>query len=193
MKKRGKGKRKAVMLLIIALAAVFVLFGYAKVRSMFWNKSYPYLFKDHINSAAGEFNVDPALILAVVKTESSFRPEVVSRAGAKGLMQITPDTFDFICYKGGFDGYCIDDLFNPEINIRLGTFFLSYLIEDFNGELQVALAAYNAGRGSAIRWLSDSSYSDDGKTLSYIPYKETRNYVEKVTSSFDTYKKLYFK
>lgn len=136
--------------------------------------------------------MDPALILAVIRTESSWREDAVSSAGARGLMQVTSPTFDFILVKTGWADYNYEDLYSPELNIQFGSFFLSYLIDDFGGITDTALAAYNAGRGNVQKWLKDPRYSADGKNLDQIPFRETRNYVKKINAAYQMYTRLYF-
>ena len=149
----------------------------------------PVKYEEQVERASEEFGVSQELIFSVIKTESSFRPNAVSHMDAKGLMQITRDTFNWANEKLG-ENHSYEEVFLPDVNIRYGTFILSYLIEDFKSE-PVALAAYNAGRGNVQKWLADKEFSHDGETLHHIPFKETREYVVKVEKSKDAYLKLY--
>ena len=171
------------ILLIPVLLGAVILKNYA-VKFF-----YPFEYEKEVFKYSREFDVPPELVFAVIKTESGFRPNVVSHKEAHGLMQITYDTFQWAKLKSkGEEEF--DQIFDPDVNIKYGTFILSYLLNDFEDE-SVALAAYNAGRGNVRKWLADEEYSHDGNVLHYIPFKETREYVQKVQKSKEAYKKLY--
>lgn len=119
-----------------------------------------------------------SLVFAVIHTESGFRTQVVSRAGARGLMQVTPDTGAFLATRLGMEDYHPDMLFDPGVNIRMGTYYLRYLWDLFE-DRDTALAAYNAGPGRVRGWLEDPAITVEGR-LANIPFEETRNYLEKV-------------
>lgn len=150
---------------------------------------YPLRYKTEIVEQAVEFNLDVALVFAVVRVESRFNSRAESQAGAKGLMQITDGTGEYIAQKLKVNEY---DLFDVETNLRFGCYYLKYLIDRFNN-VETALAAYNAGEGNVAKWLLDSMYSDDKVTLKLVPYPETREYIKKIQKSFEKYKKLYGK
>ena len=128
---------------------------------------------------------DASLITAVIKVESNFNPTAVSSKNAKGLMQLKDGTFLFVCDRYGLD-YDKDDIFDPSKNIEAGVLYLDYLYKKY-GDIEVALCAYNAGEGNVDGWLKDERYSKDKKTLYYIPFDETRNYVSKI----NFYKKVF--
>jgi soluble lytic murein transglycosylase len=109
-----------------------------------------------------------------------------------GLMQLTNETLDFVISKSPLEQLSSKDLFDPKFNIECGCFFINFLINDLQNR-NTAIAAYNAGRGNVKKWLSDSEYSKDGKTLYKIPYDETSNLVKKVNTAYTIYKNLYFK
>jgi soluble lytic murein transglycosylase len=179
-------------LVVFCICLVLLINAYQLLQDKLLRVAYPIFYEDTIMSLADEYSMDPALILAVIRTESSWRKDSVSVAGARGLMQITSPTFDFIKMKAGWADYSYDDLFSPEINIRFGVFFLSFLVHDFEGNTDTALAAYNAGRGNVQKWLKDPRYSEDGSNLAQIPFRETRNYVKRVNAAFSLYNRLYF-
>lgn len=153
-------------------------------------KSYPIRFSDEVSRAAKEFSLPEELIYAVIRTESSFDPNAISRANAKGLMQLTDDSNEWTAQMLGemTNSHLI---YEPEMNIRRGCCLLSFLIKEF-GSTETALAAYNAGIGRVKGWLEDPNYSHDGKLLYHIPIEETRNYVKKVTKTQQKYYELYF-
>lgn len=170
----------ASLLLIVAVA--FALANAPKVQGKL---SYPRSFENEVLFSSREYGLDPNLVFAVIKTESSFQPDVVSRAGAMGLMQVLPTTAEWIAWRRGFS-YDSERILEPAYNIDLGCYLLSYLLEHYDSDLTLAVAAYNAGVGNVDKWLNSDEYYD-GKKLS-IPFSETRNYVEKVLDSYEKYK-----
>lgn len=151
-------------------------------------QEYKTLYRDEIMSAAEEFSVPAEIIFAVVRCESSFDPNAVSPAGAKGLMQLMPATFDEVAWRLKEDP-APELISDPAFSIRYGTYYISYLIRYFGNE-DTAVAAYNAGMGKVRSWLADSRYSDDGVTLKHIPYKETSDYVKKVLKARAKYHEI---
>ena len=126
--------------------------------------------------------------MAIIKAESNFIEDAHS-GKASGLMQLTDETAKWIADKLGKDTEEVN-LNNPRDNIQLGCYYIRYLINYYDGNVDVALAAYNGGMGNVDRWLGDKKYSDDGKTLKNIPFKETREYVKKVNSETLVYEKM---
>jgi soluble lytic murein transglycosylase len=147
-------------------------------------------YKNSIDKYCKDYNVDKYLVYAMIKQESNFNSKAVSSAEAKGLMQITEDTFNWLKPMLGESSTTFDDLFDPDTNIRYGVFFLSILQKNFS-EQNTVVAAYNAGMNITKEWLQDSSYSNDGSTLHTIPYKETANYVIVVDSNYKKYLDIY--
>ncbi len=152
---------------------------------------YPTEYSEYVEASAEEHQLDKALVYGVIKTESNFDQEAESKVGAVGLMQMMPETFEWLQEYRGVEGtYTVEDLQTPEINIDYGCYFLKYLY-DYYGNEQCAVAAYNAGF-VVDDWLENPEYSQDGKTLYDIPYPETNNYVDKVFESKEKYNELYF-
>lgn len=144
---------------------------------------YPLEYEQTIRSASAEQGVDPALVAAVIHTESGFDPEARSDQNAYGLMQILPETAQVISRQSGIQG----DFRDPRVNIRMGVWYLSYLTERYAGSERLALAAYNAGEGTVDTWLQDESFS----IRQDIPYPETASYVVDVRETRDSYAELY--
>ena len=143
------------------------------------------LYHEYVQAASEEFDVPRSVIYAVIYCESNFDAEAVSSVGAKGLMQMMPATFKEM--QGYLkETHSEDDLLDPEISIRYGTYYLSRMYKRFEN-WETAFAAYNAGPTIVAKWLKDSKYSSDGKTLSYIPYSETSHYVKKVSGMVEKY------
>ena len=128
---------------------------------------YPLKYSELVEKYSAEYNLDEAFVYAVIETESGFNKDAVSEVGARGLMQIMPDTFKWLKSKTG-EKLSEDALFEPEVSIWYGCFLLRYLLDEFENE-KTALAAYHAGVGRVKKWLKDPEYSDDGKTVARIP------------------------
>ncbi len=170
--------------LVIAAAAMFI-----GIRT-YYRTTYPVRYETIVSAEAERYDLSESLIYAVIKCESGFDPEAVSSVGALGLMQITGETFDWISWKLGEDGSCFESLYDPQTNIRYGSFLLKMLLDEF-GEEKTALAAYHAGIGRVRSWLQDESISSDGVNLDRIPFEDTRKYVSKVMKTKERYEKLY--
>lgn len=150
---------------------------------------YPKKYSELVEKVATELQVEPILLYALIETESGFNKDAISDAGAMGLTQITPETFQWLQTKTK-TSYGDEALFEPEISIYFGGFFLKLLIEEFEN-VDVAFAAYHAGRGQVNEWLSDPRYSPDGEALEKIPFKDTANYVEKINKNIKKYNNIY--
>lgn len=142
-----------------------------------------------VSEVSERFSVEISLILAVIKVESDFNERAVSGKQALGLMQITANTFEYVCDLYDLN-YNREDIFDVVANVSAGTAYLDYLYKKFGTEKEV-LAAYNAGEGNVSLWLSDQRYSKDGKTLEVVPFKETDQYIKKVGFYKDCYYKRF--
>ena len=158
------------------------------------DEQYPLLYRESIIAVASEYNLAPSLIAAVIMNESSFRPAAESSVGARGLMQVMPDTAEWIAHKMRLDDYHLDQLLDPETNIRFGCWYLNYLSTLFNGNPLCVICAYHAGQGEISSWLSNPTYSSDGITLnlSSLPEGPTKQYAGRVTRDYGIYKAKYF-
>ncbi len=185
MKKRVRLKVVAFVLLFCAAVAAISAVSWRSALKLMHPKEYTLL----VDSYAAQYGLDADLVYAVIKTESSFDEEAVSSANAKGLMQITPETFLWLQTKL-HETRGEEELMEPEVAIQYGCFFLKLLMEEF-GDEQTALAAYHQGRGKVNSWLREAENSADGKTLDRIPSQETGHYIDKVTKAKAVYEKLY--
>lgn len=183
---KHKSRRKIIICLLLASIIAATAFSAVKLVKYM----YPLVYREFIEKYSDEYDLDPYLVLAVIKVESSFRPDAVSPRDARGLMQITGKTGEWIAGKLQMTDYSKEKLFDPETNIRIGCWYLSALYREF-GELELMLAAYNAGSGNVSQWLKSSKYSQNGNSLDKIPFKETEQYLVKVKKSQAIYKKLY--
>lgn len=156
-----------------------------------WWHSWPAPFPDSVDAATkAREGLEPALVYAIMREESGYRPKVRSVAGAFGLMQLMPDTATRVAERDAVDRFEVDDLFEPAMNIRLGAAYLHELLRTFEGRASAAIGSYNAGPHRIERWLADGP-SDDDEWVEAIPYEQTRTYVKKVLRSVHAYKVLY--
>ena len=190
MVKRQKKKKTQLIIIVLIIAAALLgagaYFGYRK----YVEETHPLKYQTYVEYYSSQNGLDKYFVYAVIKTESGFRPEAVSNVGARGLMQIMEETFDWIKYKRDDDDAVYEDMFSAQKNIDYGCWLLGYLYEEF-GTIEAVAAAYHAGRGTVNEWLSDTRYSPDGKHLKVIPTSDTAHYVDKIKSAVETYKKLY--
>ena len=192
MEKQTKSKLKKFSLRILTIYLALCWFIVALLGLIYmYNKKYVYPlgYKDLVFEYADYYGLDRALIFAVIKTESSFNNNAISKAGAIGLMQITKRTGEYIAQKLGVENY---DLKDNNDNINFGCYYIKYLHVRFK-DMDTALVAYNAGEGNVSIWLMDENLSSDGKSLKNIPFKESRDYLNKIHKNFEKYKKLYKK
>lgn len=193
-KKRKRRNNKKIIravtlslaLLILLCAAAYFLSGVAQRRT------YRLLYSDIVTEMAAEYGVDPYLAAAVIHCESSNNKDAVSPVGAVGLMQIMPDTGAWIAEKLEMEDFTEERLFEPEVNVRMGCWYIDYLTDRFHGNMTLVLAAYNAGPGNVQKWLEDERISENG-TLTEIPFPETERYIEKVQRAYEKYLTLYKK
>jgi len=172
--------KKKLLLSAVFFTILALIVGVTLVQTRF-----PVRHLDLIEKHAGNF--EPAFVLAVIHAESSFNPDAVSPAGAMGLMQIMEPTGEWLAQMTGVGDYDKSLLFEPETNIILGTYFLNWLWRYFDGDKTLILSGYNAGIGNVRRWLNDERFSEDGLTLSHIPFPETYNYVQRVEQRTQIY------
>ena len=147
---------------------------------------FPLKHSDLIEKYCHRYCVDRDIVLALIKAESNFSENAVSHASAKGLMQLTESTF-FYCMEKIDHHVKNADIFDPEQNIHAGVWYLSFLLDKYNGNIINAVAAYNAGLANVDNWLASPKYSYDGKNLHTIPFGETERHVSKIIK----YKKIY--
>lgn len=174
-----------IVCLCIALAATLAVLGARR-----WEyRVYPLEYADEILSASEKYELSAALVASVINTESGFRPEAKSHAGAVGLMQIMPETAEWIAWRQGRE-HREEALAGVEYNIDMGCYLLRFLLERYSGNVEYALAAYNAGFNAVDSWLEDEELvTREGHLI--IPYSETRDYVRKVMVGIERYSELY--
>lgn len=177
-------------ILLILLAAGVILFA-LNADQISRKYIYPTDYSGFVEQAAAETGIDRYLIYAVIKTESGFDEKAESSVGARGLMQLMEDAFDWVKFRMGDErDVSYDDMYDPRYNIEYGSYLIKLLYEEY-GDVETALAAYHSGRGSVNEWLNDPKYSSDGKTLDEIPSRTAKHYVNKVMTAYEGYTNLY--
>jgi soluble lytic murein transglycosylase len=157
----------------------------------FWRLFFPLHYQPTLEQYGSEYGVDPLLLAAVIRAESKYHPGARSSAGALGLMQIVPDTGKWVAEQIGLINFRPEELLDPETNIRIGAWYLAHLLDQFDGDLVLALAAYNSGRGNVLGWISEQKARGRVLTIEDIPFPETKTYVQKVLRNYYWYRKIY--
>ncbi|TMV48335.1 lytic transglycosylase domain-containing protein [Paenibacillus mesophilus] len=152
---------------------------------------YPIRYEQDIAISAKNYKVDPFLIAAIIRVETNFNPDKVSRKGAVGLMQLMPDTAEWIVERAGYAEETSRSLHRGDVNIEVGAWYLNSLYNQFDNNQIAVLAAYNAGPGNARKWLENGTWDGTLKHIGQIPFGETRHYVQRVLYYYDKYAKLY--
>lgn len=186
---RLKNKKILVCGLIILILIVFLMVFKNKIQRIFYPKSY----EEFVSMYSDEYGVDENLVFAVIKAESNFQEDAVSHKDALGLMQIMKETAEDVARKYNIE---IDfnnserEILNVQNNIKIGTKYLAVLLEKYKN-IEVAVAAYNAGIGTVDNWIEKEIIKSDGSDIENIPYKETNNYVRKILRNYKIYQDLY--
>lgn len=179
--------KKRHLKLILLFLVILVGFGLHKPVGRL---VFPFSYRDQIETGAEYAGVDPKLVAALIYVESKFNPVARSKKGARGLMQIMPETGFWVGTQKGLP-LQEEDLDRPEINLQLGIWYLAYLFREFNGDRILVLAAYNAGGEKVKGWLSSGVWEGKVDDLHRIPYQETRRYVAKIMRTYYLYRYLY--
>lgn len=180
-------KKLLLMILVLASLSYFIWQNEDFQRKYL----YPYDYQDTINFYADRYEVDRNLVASVILAESKFRQDATSVHGARGLMQIMPETGSWIATQIEDDSFSVDKLYNVNMNIKYGTWYLSELQTEFEGNEVLALAAYNAGRGNVYEWVEKYHWDINFKDYTKIPFPETREYVKRVLENKKHYNRLY--
>ena len=187
---RVRRRRLRFLFALAAVAGVAVLIGVNPLKQAVQEITLPLRHEDIIRQQSQRKDLDPALVAAIIYQESKFSDRT-SVAGARGLMQITPDTARFIAKQSGGIRFTLADLGTPQINIAYGTWYLRWLLDRYDGRQALAIAAYNAGFGHVDEWVRKAGGPDAFDPRTDIPYPETRNYVQQVIERRTDYARRY--
>jgi len=193
-RRRAATRRRRRRLLFLGIGAVTVAIGVMLsmplVRKAVNELSLPLAWSNVIRDQAAAKHLDPALIAGVIYAETKFQPRD-STAGAMGPMQLMPETAAFLARRSGATTFTTSDLDTPAVNIAYGSYYLRYLLDEYHGNVTVALAAYNGGESNVDRWLAAARAGGHAFTVSDIPFPETRAYVARVLSAEQKYRRKY--
>lgn len=183
-KKRGKG------LLAFFLLILFIIFAVYSSDYVF-KQIFPQKYSNYVEKYSAEYGLNKYFVYSIIKAESNFDAQALSPRNAKGLMQILDSTGEWAAKKIKIENFDNSMLLEPETNIRIGCWYISKLLNQYDQNAELALTAYNAGSGNVAKWLNDLDISSNGKTLDRIPFEETDKYVKKIKRYNYIYKKLY--
>lgn len=184
------------------LAVLLLLFLVLLFYKTSWTGKwiYPIKYRDQIELSAENYKLDPYLISSIIRVESNYKPDLISKKGAVGLMQIMPETAKWIIDQGGYDNLSLQSLQIPEINIDMGAWYLQsltvqhkrYLADESKlNQLAILAAAYNAGPGNLRKWLDAGEWNGKYSSIGKIPFGETRHYIQRVIYYYKKYMKYY--
>ena len=183
--------KKIIILIIFAIIVLSILgkIDYKTIRNQILTKIYKQEYTEYVKKYAKEYDVDEYLIYAIIKAESNFNQDAVSHRNAKGLMQLMYSTAEDIAKRIDIE-INEENVLEPDININLGTKYISMLIQKYNN-INLALAAYNAGSGNVDGWIEKGTLKSDGTDIENVPFAETNNYVRKILRDYEIYKNIY--
>lgn len=188
---RRRNNTKVKIIIALCLASFSAMYFYSWKDDVMRKIVYPLQYDYMVRQYAYEDHVDPALVAAVILVESKFNQSAASHRGASGLMQIMPDTGKWIAEEMGIKNFTPDQLNDVQTNIRMGTWYLAYLLKEYDGNTVLALAAYNAGRGHVDEWMEKYGWDKNFEKIEEIPFTETQEYVKIVLLKRERYKALY--
>ena len=184
--------KKKITIIMIAILIIALIVIFFRPQDIILKKIYVIEYSEYVYKYAEENNIDPYLVFAIIKNESKFKRGIESQSGAIGLMQLMEETGIEMANEIGENVVVKEALFNPEINIKIGTKYFANLKKHYNNE-KLALIAYNAGMGNVDTWIEDGIIKKDGSDLENVPFKETNNYVRKILRDYEIYRYLYVK
>lgn len=187
-KKRRLNRRGKLLVLALLLVIVLAAANWCHKTLPYW--LYPTPYYAEIVQHAKDAELDPMLVLSIAKVESGFQPDAVSPVGAVGIMQLMPDTAAWMAARLG-EEYRAEELAELEYNIHLGTEYLRFLLDYWDGDVCRAVASYNAGQTKVAEWLNNGTWDGTLAAADNIPYKETRDYVVRVLDVYRQYQDLY--
>jgi len=183
---------KILIIIVLIILLILVLTKILKVQNIFWKMIYPLDYSEYVYKYSEENELDPLLSFSIIKAESDFDENALSASNAIGLMQLLEKTAEEIAIQDlKMENFKKEDLYNPEINIKIGLKYFSNLLKEYDYSYSLALAAYNGGTGNVQKWIEQGIISKTGGDIENIPFKETINYVRKINRNYKIYKELY--
>ena len=183
--------KKTIILIALVVIVLSILgkIDLKKIKNQVLMRFYKIEYTEYVKKYANEYNVDEYLIYAIIKAESNFKQDAVSHREAKGLMQLMYSTAEEIAKKANVE-LNEQNILDPDVNINLGTKYISMLIQKYDN-VNLALAAYNAGSGNVDGWIEKGTLKSDGSDIENVPFTETNNYVRKILRDYEIYKEMY--
>ena len=182
---------KKLFIIILVIVISIGIIHKLNIKNYIMKNMYPKEYSEYVYKYSEENNIDPLLTFAIIKAESNFNPEATSNSNAIGLMQVLETTAKEVMQNKIEGNFSKEILFNAEDNIKIGTTYFAYLLDKYNGNIALALTAYNAGIGKVDNWIETGIIKEDGSDIENIPYKETNNYVRKILRDYKIYKEIY--
>ena len=191
-RKQQRRRQRALRLVALCLAVAFTVYAVPTVYNRVERLLYPRKYEQLVEKWAAAYELDPLLVYAFIRTESGFDPQATSSVDARGLMQMTEETFLWMRSKIARDEQLtFADLYNPDTAIRFGCYYLHLCMVRYKGDVSTAAAAYHSGWGTVDQLLQMEEHSADGQTLQGFPYNQMHHYVNKITACYQTYQRLY--
>ena len=196
-KKRKKVKDHKVLIIVIISVLTIILVTAFIFRDKIREKLSDYGpnifmttdYEEYVLKYSKEYDIDPRFVFAIINTESHFNPKATSNVGARGLMQLMEEAYDWVKFRLIDEReHTFDDMYDPELNIEYGTFMLSYLYEKFDHSYELTAAAYHGGMNAVDKWIEDGTVDPDNFDLKDVPSDVTANYIRKVMNSYEKYK-----
>ncbi len=175
-----RGFCRFLLLVVVLFALLFMV-----VQAV-----YPVKYKEDVLFYAAEYDVDPYLVWAIIKAESNFDEKATSAKGAQGLMQLMPETAAWLSDKLNIK-YEAEKLLDPAYSIQLGTYYMAFLLEQFNGNLTQVAAAYNSGQNQVRIWLQKGDWDGTKENIDQVPFAETKKYIKKILKNYNRYVYIY--
>lgn len=179
---------KKLIIVLLLFIIIVVILKECNIYNYVLKQFYPTKYSEYVEQYSKEYNVDYLLIYSIIKAESNFNKNAVSSSDAKGLMQIMDSTADEFLESNEKNNF---DILDPQTNIEIGIKYYAYLSNKYNGNMLLALTAYNAGIGNVSDWISSGIIKSDGSDIENVPFKETNMYVRKIINNYKIYQKLY--
>ena len=184
-------KKKTIIIFTAIILILLILFGILRIQDIILKQIYPLKYREYVEQYSEKYNLDKYLVYAIIKAESNFKPDIVSTSGAIGLMQLMDATAEELANEINYMYPSNEILYEPETSIALGTAYFNKLLAIYEGNVNLALTAYNAGIGNVKKWIDNQTIKSDGSDIENIPFKETNNYVRKILRDYKIYKDLY--
>lgn len=195
-KKKKSSGNSAVIIIVSLIIAIIVVLAFVfrdkiseKIQDYGPNVFMTTDYEEYVLKYSKEYEMDPRFIFAIINTESHFNPDATSNVGARGLMQLMEEAYDWVKFRMGDERpHTFDEMYDPELNIQYGTFMLKFLYEKFDHSYELTAAAYHGGMNAVDTWINDGTVDPDNFRLEDVPSDVTANYIYKVMNAYNKYK-----